>query len=228
MNEFKLIIPTQTFLGKKIETLGIWLSGGVDSSLLLYLLIKKIQDDKIPIMVQPVIVEKKDNISETKIILEKIIELLNCKTILKDLLIYDISNWVDNDYHKTFYSKNIENVINGKYEYIYSGITKNPPLAEQEQFKFSIIPELEKIRQDDIKKIIIFNAIFYENGEVYETGEIRPFFHLHKKDIKKMYETNNLMDSIFPFTCSCVEMTKKGHCGHCWFCKERLWGFGQL
>ena len=155
MNDFQLLIPTQTFLGKKIKTLGIWLSGGLDSTLLLYLLIKEIQKNSIPIKIQPVTVEKKLNVIETKKIIEKIVELLDCQSILEEQLIYNTVDWVNNDYYKTFHSKNIENVINGNYEYIYTGITKNPPLPVQEKFNFGEFTELERIRSDDIKKIII-------------------------------------------------------------------------
>jgi 7-cyano-7-deazaguanine synthase in queuosine biosynthesis len=51
-----------------------------------------------------------------------------------------------------------------------------------------------------------------------------------------MYVKFDLMDTVFPLTRSC-EWTSKitevadpgtNHCGVCWWCEERKWGFGKL
>ena len=43
---------------KKVETIGIWMSGGADSSLLTYVLAKKIKDENLKINIQPLSVRR--------------------------------------------------------------------------------------------------------------------------------------------------------------------------
>jgi hypothetical protein len=50
-----------------------------------------------------------------------------------------------------------------------------------------------------------------------------------------IYEKYNLMDTLYPVTRSCewVSYTNwpdpgNNHCGKCWWCQERVWGFGKL
>ena len=58
----------------------------------------------------------------------------------------------------------------------------------------------------------------------------RPFRNHHKRHIAELYNTFNVMDDLFPLTRSCEKVTTDFslHCGKCWFCKERKWGFGPL
>jgi 7-cyano-7-deazaguanine synthase in queuosine biosynthesis len=59
----------------------------------------------------------------------------------------------------------------------------------------------------------------------------RPFANLDKKGIAELYEHFNLMDTLFPITKSCEAKTydwTTPHCGTCWWCHERQWGFGRL
>ena len=43
---------------KKVEAIGIWMSGGADSSLLTYVLAKKIKDENLKINIQPLSVRR--------------------------------------------------------------------------------------------------------------------------------------------------------------------------
>ena len=57
-------------------------------------------------------------------------------------------------------------------------------------------------------------------------GEI----NIDKKGVAELYDYFGLMDTLFPLTRSCEDWTDdfSAHCGKCWFCLERLWGFGKL
>ena len=52
-----------------------------------------------------------------------------------------------------------------------------------------------------------------------------------QKIIEAFSEEYNLIDSLFVYTRSCeweaqnVKDPKLGHCGICWWCQERAWGF---
>jgi 7-cyano-7-deazaguanine synthase in queuosine biosynthesis len=63
-----------------------------------------------------------------------------------------------------------------------------------------------------------------------------PWANTDKKGIAKMYREENLIDTLLPVTRSCeydpnceffddIEDPGLGHCGECWWCKEREWGF---
>ena len=62
-------------------------------------------------------------------------------------------------------------------------------------------------------------------GEVYS-----PLINQDKKGVADLYRHFGVLDSLFPLTRSCEDWTDdfSDHCGVCWFCLERQWGFGRL
>lgn len=62
-------------------------------------------------------------------------------------------------------------------------------------------------------------------GEVFS-----PLVNIDKKGVAEIYNYFGLIDTLFPLTRSCEDWTEdfSAHCGKCWFCLERLWGFGKL
>lgn len=62
----------------------------------------------------------------------------------------------------------------------------------------------------------------------------RPIINLNKKEVAELYQKFNLQDTLFNQTRSCenpsAEITQnfETHCGYCWWCKEREWGFGKI
>jgi hypothetical protein len=61
----------------------------------------------------------------------------------------------------------------------------------------------------------------------------KPLRNIDKKGVKELYDYFNITDVLFPITRSCeMQIDNKRfksfdeHCGECWFCLERLWGFG--
>jgi hypothetical protein len=88
------------------------------------------------------------------------------------------------------------------------------------------------------KKVIGFDRT---NHDVRYTF-IYPFMHSDKRFVADEYKNANVMESLFPITYSCEDpdnnhkialeivdgMREYSHCGQCWFCAERLYGFGRL
>jgi len=65
-----------------------------------------------------------------------------------------------------------------------------------------------------------------KNGKVH----LRPMINIDKQGVCEIYSTLNVND-LFSITRSCEDITTNfhhGHCGDCWFCRERLWGFNKL
>jgi len=219
-----LLIPKGQFLDSN-STLGIWVSGGVDSSLLCYLLAKKIKTENIPFKLQTVTIPKRPTDTHHLSVIDFIKKDLNCNDIFCDPIIYNTDH---DNYTQSFQQVNEENVINGKYKYIYSGINQTPDYESYNDI-WTAYEELENLRSSDANKLLAISGVILHEDKFVEFGEIRPFFNLNKKHIASLYKEHNLLDTLFPLTVSCntIEYTN-GHCGECWFCKERFWGFGKL
>jgi len=57
-----------------------------------------------------------------------------------------------------------------------------------------------------------------------------PLLFVDKKCVRELYEHFGVLDSLFPITRSCEDITHdfSHHCGKCWWCGERQYGFGRL
>ena len=203
-----------------VETIGIWMSGGADSSMLAYLLAKQIRDFDLNIKIQPLSVRRgrPNNPIYAGNVIDFIEEDLQIK--MNDHIIYypDI-----NDEHqreiKEFWDRDDENFREGLFQILYSGITCNPPKDDD-----TIPLNKERSRDEDADRPIVS-----KNGIRYY---INPFFHINKKGLAKLYKEHGVLDTLFPKTFSCegsVEETKTHtqHCKRCWWCQERYWAFGR-
>lgn len=222
----QLLLPKQRILENNNNyTLGIWLSGGADSSLLCYLLAKHIKENSLPYKIQTVTIPKRKTDTHHLKVLNFIIESLDCKDIFCEPDIHYVDS---KNYLESFLPVNINNIASGKYNYIYSGINQTPD-KENYDVHWQGIAEVEKIRSKHVDKLLFINLIIEHEGSLYEFGDIRPFFNLDKKQIAKLYKEEGLVDTLFPLTNSCNDLeTVDSHCGECWFCKERLWAFGKI
>lgn len=201
-----------------VETIGIWMSGGADSSMLAYLLAKQIRDFDLNIKIQPLSVRRgrPNNPIYAGNVIDFIEEDLQIK--MNDHIIYypDI-----NDEHqreiKEFWDRDDENFREGLFQILYSGITCNPPKDDD-----TIPLNKERSRDEDADRPIVS-----KNGIRYY---INPFFNINKKGLAKLYKEYGVLDTLFPKTFSCegsVEETKTHtqHCKRCWWCQERYWAF---
>lgn len=227
----KIEIPNITPLGRNVNVLGIWMSGGADSSLLCYLLAKKIKEEKLSYKIQPLTVQKRPGIFESIPVKNKIIELLDAEDIFRDHIVYNApdNGWETEKYLSTFADKNRENIKNNLFQVLFSGITTNPPADVQEKFHWGILRDVENKRGSDVVKETVRYFVESEAEKEYEFLEIKPFFNIDKRKIAELYTEYDLLKSLFPLTRSCEDRTYlKGHCGKCWWCEERQWAFGKL
>ena len=229
-----------------ITRIGMWCSGGADSSLLLYVTLHKIIKDNLPIAIQPFTVRRPRpwNPPHAMDAIFKIRELLNLNGpgILDDHIIYVppgratvepdgiITPYADNekigyDYanKRIFRKYNEINFNTNNIQLLMSGITKSPPKRIQETFRDGVF-DLEDKRGEDVERII-----HAKNYEYYNYYEYKPFFNFDKKELAQIYKEYDLLDTLFPVTRSCEGWQNiTGHCGKCWWCEERMWGFGKL
>ena len=206
------------------DKIGISMSGGLDSSIIAWLLCKEIFDTNKDTIVYPL--HGIDNTRPTSP--ENVQNIINfLKKSFPTVKIKDMSTW-DNtkDYIIPKTIKDRDGLkkwcLEYKIKYLYQGRTSNPPKEVLESFDGNY----EKVRSHDkdklIKRFIVpFNAYL-----------IRPWVNLDKKFIYEQYVKHKLLDTLEPLTWSCIAYAEKTKfftepCKECYWCKEKHWGFGK-
>ncbi len=210
-------------LGKDWHTVGVQVSGGLDSALLLFLTTKAIQESGFDIKIQPLSVfipTKVKNIVSTVAIIDAIREITGADFI-NDGLVFNMpmEETTTHDGKKDHFFKNmIRNMFSeGKINFDYNGNTKNPPDHAREGWKND---QYRQKNRDNATSIYITSR------------NASPHYNMTKSDIINLYLKYDLYDKVAPLTCSCDENISVVHehemnvpCGSCWWCKERAWGF---
>jgi len=213
------IIP----LSNEWKAVGIQVSGGLDSALLLYLTTKAIQEKELDIEIQPISVfipSKVKNIACTEAIIDKVRELTGANFI-RDGLVFDMP-WEETTTHDGKKDKFFVNMIrdlfhSGTISFEYNGNTKNPPCEARKGWK-----------NDEHRQKNRDNA-----SSIYNTSHsASPHYNMDKADIINLYLKYDIFNEIAPLTCSCDENIDIVHefeltvpCGSCWWCEERRYGF---
>lgn len=194
--------------------IGLCVSGGLDSALLLYFTLKYSTEH---IHVFSLATQEKQlrNTRAAINVINKCIELTGNYNLTHHI------KYAAHQTHETLFSLPFDMLKSNTISTIYTGLTKNPPRIITDSFS---LPTLENAERDpDIIRPI--------KHEFWYT----PWTNLDKVDLYNIYEQYDLMNTLFPITRSCewVEMIGcddpgDGHCGYCWWCQERKWGFGKL
>ena len=188
---------------RNYDSIGVYLSGGIDSVALLILILTELKStgnlDKLPITCYTV--NKRDFSTD---IAPKIVKLLEDKFDTSISHINDMPNLsgsMDNVTIKTF----IDNFIKNRNRLFFVGINKMPP-KELVSFKYTL-----KVNYGNVKDRIIYYS---------------PFMFLHKPQILDIFYKLNCED-IIPYTYSCT-VQPNIPCNNCYACEERSWGFKML
>lgn len=203
-------------------------SGGADSSILLYTLIKFLEknnrtDTKITVLTCANDLKNRWNARNAAKVIDFVIE--NTKTNLIDL---HISYY--RDFQKTKYFHEVEHDLfkNNKIDLVVSGITANPPVGVTVLNANNQLIDLseEALPERNSKE----QKTWYNNdvGTWYT-----PFINVDKRMIAEIYRHFDLTDTLLPLTRSCEAIEKKlktyeEPCGTCWWCLERKWAFGKF
>ena len=199
----KLNIP------KNVKKIGLAMSGGCDSSLLLYLLCNQIvEDNLLDVTIHPLIFCHIDRPSMIKPVYDVIMEVERSSGSL-----FPIERpHVGYAKHKT--TEILKEYLNPKernVDIICRGTTRNPPLV--------VMPGDQKDRAWEDP----------EEPEINEEGEWVPFTNMHKQDLALIYKELNLKN-IFELTVSCIGHFDESEgftkaCRRCWWCFEKNWAF---
>jgi rubredoxin len=189
--------------------LGVAVSGGADSSLLLYILMTH-TTAKLQIFTYAKNTNFRLNAIAATTVIEKCVQLTGNNRIEHHIR-------YETEFERPlFFEKPLEYSSDGKIAYMYTAVTANPPRTVADSFLGKQSNTEHDKRDPETKRPII------------DSNWITPFCNIDKKKIAEMYDVLNIRESIFPLTFSCENVNTPGvysHCGNCWWCKEREWGF---
>jgi 7-cyano-7-deazaguanine synthase in queuosine biosynthesis len=202
-----------------IKNVGIKLSGGADSAIVCYMLAMHVVKERTDVSVYAITCNaegKEYQVDFARRVMLKINELTGlqfaghltatARTDSSEHYTADQDSLID-----TVYTNNIVDMH-------FAGITANPNQDEA--------PELYinrwEMPSDDRSKLPTKRPKQY--GRSY-----CPLINIDKRGVAELYCNLGVIDSLFPVTRSCEAYTANftKHCGKCWFCKERFWGFGR-
>lgn len=208
MIEFFKIGNYQFPYDSTLEKVGLKISGGTDSSLIAYILGLLKSQGLIKSQIITMTNEHHDRpyqIDYTNKILNYITQKTGsvfeyrCSVFSPSAEEYNVNS-------SAIVQKTKNSLMFGKH---YMGITANPPIETG-------------IKQEDLERT------HDRNKPVYTDTRITPWINYDKKDIANIYKQLDIME-LFSMTRSCenktFDFTK--HCGECWWCIERKWGFGK-
>jgi len=195
---------------------GITCSGGADSSLLLYFLMKH-SVDKIYIFTTGNKEKEFKNITITNNVIQRCIELTGNTNIEHCTVSHD-KQTNENVFGKPgqYIEKKLINIL-------YTGVTANPPKYITDAFIGENLTGPIGNRDPNMKK----NTL-RKNNRMYT-----PWRNIDKKKLAEIYKKYTLIDTLFNHTRSCEWYPDYNsppnpglnHCGACWWCQERAWGF---
>jgi 7-cyano-7-deazaguanine synthase in queuosine biosynthesis len=189
---------------------GVNLSGGSDSSLLLYILLSN-KKETIEVFTLASALKGRTSAKIAANVIDKCVELTKNNNINHHVVYVDVQD------NENLFKLSGDMIQNKKITRLYTGMTSNPPKDIADNFLTANYNSEQDMRDPLILKPTIHGNLCF------------PFFNIDKIKIAEMYQSLNLTETLFPLTRSCEVQNPPsgflGHCDNCWWCKERFWGF---
>lgn len=207
--------------------IGISMSGGADSSMVFYILAKYAPGPIHVFSCANGMTSYSEPIGALRVI-NWVIE----KTNRKDIFFH--THWVNDKKIHNMWDKGIYK--NSNIEVLYMGLTRPPPIGAITEFDIG-----NGIAYGDEWDGRVWNQLYFTPEDKETVLELfgyfpedldfnayTPFANTDKQGVADFYKFFDV-EELYSVTRSCESMTlKEGHCGTCWWCKERIWGFGKL
>lgn len=203
---------------------GVLVSGGADSAILLYVIMQYVTSTiHIYSSINTGIVSEQgpafDNVVST------------CSKLTGNTNIVIHKNVLDVDESADYFKMCNNALDSGEVDILYKGLTVFP--------------------DHDIWKDWLLTPGFQENYDIRPPGVMqslwgienfggdpnctigdrlyKPWVNKNKQDIALIYRALGVEAELYPITRSCEAWPMEGqNCGKCWWCRERIWGFGYL
>lgn len=191
---------------------GVLCSGGADSSLVLYLLLKYNQH---PVYVFTL--ANKNKFYTNNIVSSRVVNW--CIKNTPNTNVQHLVNFADEQTSSALYKLPFEYLKNKTIETLYIGDTCWPPVEVNEKFSQNGVDPVQSKNDRSPEK---HRSTHWKNFYL-------PFTNYNKKKIAEIYSKEKIMP-LFELTRSCESLDDIGteHCGTCWWCQERLWAFKNI
>lgn len=229
--------PIEIPIDPSFQNIGIKMSGGADSSLLAFILCKHLKNK---VNFHAITLDnplKPYQIEFATSVIDWLENTFNFKFASHTKKMASSEDDLVDEQELTLYHTYQKHNLDAHF----IGVTANPLNYEEND----ILKKTWKYRdpeRDPIEEYSEFDSyqlqdavIFQKLGKPIPNSNITingfaPFSNIDKKAIAELYQHYNLIDTLFPMTRSCEKETNYflQHCGRCWWCGEREYGFGRL
>jgi 7-cyano-7-deazaguanine synthase in queuosine biosynthesis len=193
-----------------VKNIGIKMSGGCDSSIVAYMLCNEIVEKNLDVKLIPITVDLKGKAFQIEFA-KRVVDFLEKEFSIKFGKHYTV-HCPKAEKYISFQNALITHLYDKKIiDCHFTGITKNPPDKSFTSWQSGPVDN--------------------RSGDALPNSKsFWPLKNIDKKGVCELYLKYNLLDTLFPITRSCEAWTDdfSYHCGECWWCKEREWGFGRL
>lgn len=221
--------------------IGVGISGGADSAILLYILMLHIPNT---IHIYNMWTTKRKNVFGKYV--DSVIETCSKLTGNTNYVVHKMQSEPNESIE--FYFNMLTDALDKKdIDIVYLGITSFPPREIYLTFPIQQPEWHNDFRNSEVIKPLFGLNIPVDKAEDFgescpitidgkptdsltlDARAYIPLFNHNKKDIAKLYKHFNLEKSLLPVTRSCEnDNHTNSHCGKCWWCHERIWAFGSL
>lgn len=212
--------------------IGVYFSGGIDSSLLVYLLLDQLPNETIHLYTThyPAGASggQSDIAQRTADVLSVICELTKNNNVEHHIM--ECASDVQIIGHQLALAKKLLHQ-DKTIKSLIAGNNRLPNIAKYKDYKTF----QELINKRNLATRLVLSSLRDNNdlnkdpNEKTPYGVIEPIINLDKQQICKIYHDNNILDTLLPATVSCADIIYSGgqgsnSCGNCFWCVEREWG----
>lgn len=218
---------------------GASVSCGADSAIILYLLMREIKHD---LHIYNVIGEYRRHVLEPAF--DRVVE--TCKQLTGKTNVFVHKVHVPKPPVELIFNVFKAGLDSGDCDIIYTGMTKFPPDEVYADWEEKLPDWHVQLRKSDEVYPLFGMEIkippgtncatppltvdgLYKPSLIQDPRVYNPMVNYDKRSIAKLYRALGVEKELFPNTRSCEnDEHTNGHCGKCWWCNERIWGFGYL
>lgn len=204
-------------LPKHYKNVGVKISGGADSAIVAYMVARYCSLERPGLSIVPITVNHEGKAYQEQYA-KSIVSYLQTEFDNVEFGEHRVGYCPEGPQYVSSQDALVESLYtNSVIDCHYVGITRNPPNEAMDIIGWNG-PADDRSPGESLRATV--------NGN---NTSFKPLINIDKRGVAELYNTLGVMDTLFPLTRSCEDFTDdfSEHCGECWFCKERHWGFGR-